>query len=269
VHPEAQPVRALPQRTPLQIQLAVLYALLVRETKTRAGSLRLGYFWAIAEPAVHVIVLSVMFTVLMRNTIPGVSYPMFVLTGIIPFFLFKNVVLRSMAAVQANKGLFNYRQVRPLDALLARAALEILLLLLAAVLLLVLAAWLRFDIGVERPLELVAAALLMSLLGLGVGLCVAVAANLADEVQKIVPMLMQPLYLMSGIFWPIHMIPQKYWHLLLWNPALHGIELTRDAYFSQYQAPAASWEYLGTWVVASLFLGLALYRRYWPRMVAQ
>jgi capsular polysaccharide transport system permease protein len=258
----------LPQRTPLQIQQAVLHALVVRETKTRAGTLRLGYFWAIAEPAVHVIVLSAMFTVMMRNAMPGVSYPLFVLTGIIPFFMFKQVVIHAMTSVQANKGLFSYRQVRPLDTILARALLEVVLLVVTGLFLLVLAAWLGYDVTVERPLEVAAAMALMAVLGVGVGLCVAVAANLMEEVQKVVPMIFQPLYLLSGIFWPLHVIPQQYWYLLLWNPALHGVELTRDSYFAAYESSAVSWSYLTACAVVSLFLGLTLYRRYWTRMVA-
>ena len=46
-------------RTPFEIQKAVVFALFVRELKTRFGKYRLGYVWALLQPIAHVMVLSV------------------------------------------------------------------------------------------------------------------------------------------------------------------------------------------------------------------
>ncbi|WBA82901.1 hypothetical protein [Endozoicomonas sp. GU-1] len=43
------------QRSSLQIQWAVIHALMVREMKTRFGDYRLGYAWALLEPLFQIL----------------------------------------------------------------------------------------------------------------------------------------------------------------------------------------------------------------------
>ena len=58
---------------------------------------------------------------------PGLEFPVFLVTGMIPFLLFQNLSNRLMDAVEANRGLFAYRQVKPLDTLVSRAMVEALM----------------------------------------------------------------------------------------------------------------------------------------------
>jgi len=133
--PTNTPHRHHQHRTPWQIQRAVVYALFLREMKTRFGSKRLGYFWAILEPAAIIIVFWAMFGLAMRSGLPGVDYPMFLLTGMLPYHLFANIVNKSMAAFEANQGLFNYRQVKPFDTLVTRCLVECVVYLLVFIIL--------------------------------------------------------------------------------------------------------------------------------------
>jgi capsular polysaccharide transport system permease protein len=72
-------------RTPWQIQRAVVFALFLREMKTRFGAKKYGYFWAIAEPAAIIVVFWAMFGLHLRRGMAGVDYPMFLMTGMLPF----------------------------------------------------------------------------------------------------------------------------------------------------------------------------------------
>jgi len=49
-------------RTPWQIQKSVVFALFLRELKTRFGAYKFGYVWLLLEPMAHVIVLSLIFS---------------------------------------------------------------------------------------------------------------------------------------------------------------------------------------------------------------
>ena len=51
-------------RNSWQIQRAVFLALFIRELKTRFGKYRLGFFWAMIEPIVHILVLTILFSLL-------------------------------------------------------------------------------------------------------------------------------------------------------------------------------------------------------------
>jgi capsular polysaccharide transport system permease protein len=80
---------------------------------------------------------------------------------------------------------------------------------------------------------------------------------------------MMPLYFLSGVIMPIKMIPHPYCDWLLVNPLVHGLELTRLGFFSNYHTLDVSFDYLYAWVLASLALGMALYRVLETRLVTQ
>ena len=72
----------------LQTQLRVIYALMIRETRTRLADSKLGYGWALLEPVLHILMLSLVFAVMMRGRPPiGDKFFIFYYTGIIPYHL--------------------------------------------------------------------------------------------------------------------------------------------------------------------------------------
>ena len=74
------------------------------------------------------------------RTMPDISFPVFLLNGLIPFFIFSSISKRSIGAIEANQGLFNYRPVKPIDTIIARALLETLIYV-AVYILLMLIVW--------------------------------------------------------------------------------------------------------------------------------
>lgn len=59
-----------------RLQLRVLAALVRRETRAHFGERRLGYLWAVIEPALHLLVYMVLFTYILRRQNPvGGSLP--------------------------------------------------------------------------------------------------------------------------------------------------------------------------------------------------
>ncbi len=257
------------KRSSWEIQRSVIFALLMRELKTRFGSYRLGYFWALLEPLSHVAVFVVIFGVIMDRTMPGVNYPMFLVTGIMPWLLFSNIVNRGMVAVTSNAALFNYRQVKPMDTIVARVILEALVQLLVFSIIVVVAKWIGVDFKIIDPLNIIMAfsALILFSMGLAISLCI--IATLFPELGKIIPMVMRPLYFVSGIFWPLASVPQEYHVYLVWNPVLHVIESVRNDVFSAYQSSGeVCVSYVLVLAVVFLALGMATYRQTSDRLIA-
>ncbi|RYZ86792.1 MAG: ABC transporter permease, partial [Moraxellaceae bacterium] len=118
-----RPERLKP-RGGLTVQYAAIRALFLRELQTRFGHYRLGYLWAILEPGLQVIFFLIIFGAVMKRAIPGMDYSLFLINGMLPFFMFMRSATRSLSAVESNTGLFSYRSVKPIDALIARTALE-------------------------------------------------------------------------------------------------------------------------------------------------
>lgn len=263
---QRQPPR---QRSPWAIQRAVLFALLLRELKTRFGGRWLGAIWVVAEPLAHVLVMMLLFGYWRQRVLPGVDYVMFLITGLMPFFMFKSLALRLMEAIDANRALFGYRQVKPMDALISRAVLEIGIYSLVYLLVLGLLAWLGLQVMPDHPLELIAVSGALLVGGFGTGLTLAVLTNDLPQARMLVRIAFFPLYLISGVVFPLHSLPVDAAQWLLWNPVLHALEVSRHFYFNGYQSiPQASGAFVAAFALTMLGLGLSLYRVRRQRLLA-
>ncbi|MCP4275801.1 MAG: ABC transporter, partial [Gammaproteobacteria bacterium] len=92
---------------------------------------------------------------------------------------------------------------------------------------------------------------------------------LYPELMKLVPMLVfRPMYFMSGIIFPLFVIPTEYHHWLLWNPLLHVIELNHLFYFRSFESGNVSILFVTLFALTSTTFGLLSYRANWVRVVA-
>lgn len=261
--------RAVRKRSPWEIQRAVIFALFIRELKTRMGGRWLGIFWVLLEPVAHVALMTAIFSVLHRATMPSIEYPVFLVTGLMPFFIFKGLALRLMEAIDSNRGLFGYRQVKPMDTLLSRAMLEIALQSAVYLLALSTLGWLGFHFLPEMPLELIGVSAVLIVLGLALGVLFAVATNEVPQARAVIRITTMPLYFISGVIFPIHAVPANFLPLLLLNPVLHLVELSRASFFPQYHVlPGINLAYPAGVALLILGLAMALYRVRRERLVA-
>lgn len=109
--------------------LNVIYALFFRELKTRFGKNRyLGYIWVVGEPMSIVLLVTIIGTIVREyhhQVMPeGISIFMFLISGIMPFFMFRSIVTQLMNGTQANLALFAYKPVKPIHVFIARTLLE-------------------------------------------------------------------------------------------------------------------------------------------------
>lgn len=247
-------------RSGLEVQQAAVKALFLREIKTRFGKYRLGYLWAILEPAAHLLILLTIFGFIMHRTMPDISFPVFLLNGIIPYFLFSNIATRSVGAIEANQGLFNYRPVKPIDTIIARALLETVIYVFVYILLMSIIGFFGEPFNFDKLMNLVCTWVLLVFLSCGIGLIFMVLGKTFPETEKFLPILIKPLYFISCIMFPLHSIPKDYWPYLLWNPLIHAVELSRESVVNGYISEGVSLNYLAMFTLVTLFVGLALYR---------
>jgi capsular polysaccharide transport system permease protein len=250
----------MPKRTSLQIMSDTVHALLMRELKTRFGSSKLGYFWAIAEPAAQAAILATLFTLIGRNSITGVPVALFLISGVMAFKTFSKCVTQLAAGPSANKALYSYRQVSPIDPIVTRLIIEVATFFIVYFIILCAMAWLGIDVVPDDLLGLIAASILLIFLAVGLALCIAVAGVHWEDSNKLVSIIMRPMFFISGIFYCAAMIPSQFWYLFTWNPVFHAIELSRDAFFESYVTPVGSWAYLSVVSLSFNVLGLMLYR---------
>lgn len=206
------------------------------------------------------LVMLAVFGFVMHRTMPDISFPVFLINGIIPYFLFSHIATRSISAIDANQGLFNYRPVKPIDTILARALLESLIYSCVYIVLMCVVGIAGEVFSVTQLITLVVTWLLLILFSCGLGMVFMVVGKTFPEMEKFLPILIKPLYFVSCIMFPLHAVPRDYWPYLLWNPIVHIVELSRECVVAGYESQGVSLPYLAFCTLLMLFVGLALYR---------
>jgi capsular polysaccharide transport system permease protein len=259
------------KRSPWQVTIHVWHALFMREAMARMTGDRLGWLWIFVEPIAHIIIFVGVRQLMGRiRHISGAEFIPWFIVGMVTYLLFSTVMNRSINAISSNRALFAYRQVHPVDTVLVRAALEGTLKVLVLTLLVLGAS--VFDINLIPANAIYAAGIWLTLwfFALGAGLVLSVLVTVVQESGKFVSMLTMPLYFLSGVLFPIQFLPREVRELLLYNPIFHAIELIRAAFFPHYQMmQGISVQYLLSWTVALVLLGLMLQLRFKARLMAQ
>jgi len=261
----ARPLRE-PQPIPrfletLRTQGRVIYALIIRETRTRFGDSNLGYGWALLEPVAHILMLSLVFAVMMRGRPPiGDDFFIFYYTGIIPYHMFVHTSSSMTYAIASNGSLLQLPLVGTFDVLMARGLLELLTDTLVAVVLL--AGFGALGLG-ALPQDLAGVSLsilVVWLFGCGCGFLNAIVNAFAKSWDKIWAQLTRLLYFCSGIFYVPAMMPEWIRDLLAWNPILHAVDWFRVSFFREYEPHWLDRSYLAMAAVLTLLVGLGLER---------
>jgi capsular polysaccharide transport system permease protein len=250
---------AVPERSALMVQSDVIWALFLRETKTRFGVYKLGLVWAFVEPLLSTIVIGLMFGFFLQRSVPDIPYPIFVLAGFVPFRLFSNLITSNLQALGANQGLLIYRQVKPLDPLLARVLMETVFYGLAFTGFLLACHAFGLTAEFDRTLDIVLAWSCLVMMGSGLAILFGVLARFFPEVEKIMPIILRLSFFLSCVLYPLTAMPQQSWKYFKLNPLVVVIESIRECLFSGYGTRDLSMGYAFVCSVALLAIGLSVY----------
>ena len=249
------------KRSSLAIFTAVVKALFFRELQTRFGSKKLGYFWAIIDPASKIIIFASIKTLIISKAGLGYDYPVFLATSFLAYDLFANIAKKSMNAFEANQGLFGYKQVHPFDTIIVRYIVECLIMILATMALVTAGYFSEFDMRAENLNMVIFGVLWFSFFGLGLGIFFAVIGHFYENFKKTVNLMFMPLFFLSALFYTVDSLPPLAREYLLYNPVVHFMELIHGSYFAALHTDYVNYTYMLFWTLVPLFAGLYLYRR--------
>lgn len=249
----------LPKRSAWASQVLVIKALFKREITTRFGEYQLGFVWMLVEPLLSVIVIGFLMGSFGGRAVPEIPYPFFVLNGKLLINLFSGSLYCSINAMKSNKGLLIYPNVRALDPYIARFVYELITTVFSFTVFTVIGMWMGIDVSLGSLDMLAACYLLTWLMGCGLGLIIAVATAHYKEIEKIVDIILSPLIFISAVMFPMSALPTSLQKILLFNPLVHVIELSRKSLFPFYYAEGAELFFPFAVTVVALALGLLLF----------
>lgn len=242
----------------LQTHIRVLRALVRREITTRFARSVGGYFWAIAEPALFIGILTVVFSLIAQAPPLGDSFMLFFATGYIGFSFYRGVSDFASIAVMYNRTLLNFPTVSPYDAILARVYLEFVTLATSSVIVLTVV---YFILGRMPQLDL-----FHLWVGMGLGVALATAVALCNAIlfilfptwQQIFGIVNRPLFIVSGVFFTPASLPPDARDIVLYNPIAHIVSIFRRAFYPEYEAPYVNYPFVIGLTLALMALGLYL-----------
>lgn len=225
-------------------KLRVLHALILREMITRYGSSRLGYLWAVLEPVGFIALLSVLFSQIAHAPPVGTSFPLFYATGYIAFHWFNDTANVVSKSAFVNRPLFTYPAVTPLDTVIARFGLQVLTSIAVACVIFAGILFVTPEQVQIRPIPILKAFALGSLLGLALGLFNVWATAISKTWELAWNVISRPLLLISCVFFYFWSLPGFAREVLWWNPIIHIVAYLRQGFYPVYDASHASPAYV-------------------------
>lgn len=247
-------------RSSFSIIKSVIFSLLIVELQVKTEKKSLGYLWMLIEPAAHVYILLTLFLIVDKTIYIDLDPLIFIITGIVPWLMFRNIILKSTFVLKQNVPLLNYKTVKPSDPIIARFIFEIFTHINIYILLLFAAKFIGHNVVIYKIDILIITWLLFLIFCCSIGILVAILGCIFDHINRFIKIFFRPLYFISGIFFSLEVIPANYREYFLINPIIHYMELFRFCFCRTCLRNYTDIYYLIIINIILLFFALLLYR---------
>ena len=212
----------------------VIGALILRETGSRDSRASLGFLWQVIEPVVSIAILSVLFSMISRSPPLGTNFPLYYVTGVVPFHLYASIGRQVSGSMRFSRNLLGLPAVTVVDLIMARFLLSALTNICIFIAMLV---WLNtaYDLQLRPDMGALMLGLVMAMiLGLGIGTLNAVLMPASAIYESVWGLVTRPMVLVSGVLFHIEDLPEPIFAVLKWNPIAQIVAQTRHAFYPSY-----------------------------------
>lgn len=243
--------------------IRTILALVLREMTTTYGKSPGGYLWAVLEPVGGIVLMSVVFSLILRQPSLGTNFPIFYATGFLPFTMYMIISRKVADSIKFSKPLLKYPSVSYMDAILARFILNLLVHIMVFYVVMV-GIQLVFETHTILHAPSVVRALMMAaLLGLAVGCMNCFLYSMFPVWIHVWTILNRPMFIISTIFFTLEDVPGPYRNLLSYNPLVHIVGEMRRGFYPTYDAVYVSYTYVVGISMVMLAAGLGLLSLYY------
>ena len=247
-------------RRGLKNQSQIVRALILRETRTRFGKHQLGYLWAFLEPCLFILTFFLVYKFANRRLPMGMDIISFISTGLLPFQAFRSIANKTANSTKGGKALLTYPNVKRIDLIISRFSLEAGTFATIFVVLLAVSSYFAPGRRVDDLLLVTGGFVLAVVFGGAFGVFLGGLSGLFPSVERVQQVVMRPLFWISGVFFTANQLPPRARQYLLWNPALHVVEMIRDGFFESYSAHHLNIAYPAMCAIICAAVGLHLQR---------
>jgi lipopolysaccharide transport system permease protein len=219
----------------LWVYRELFYFFAWRDIKVRYKQTVLGAGWAILQPAITAAIFTVFFNKVAKIDTGSINipYPVFAYLGLTYWGAFTGATTNVSNSILTNAGVINKiyfpRLIPPLSAI----ALAIVDFLFAIIVFLLLILLFHVKVSTIGLLLAVPALGLLMFVSLAMGLLFAALNAKYRDMRSALPFIMQAMFFMTPVIYPITMIPEKYQLLAYFNPATGPISAIKALVFKQ------------------------------------
>ena len=233
-----------------------------RDIKVRYKQTILGAGWAVLQPLLAAAIFTVFFNHVahISSGASNIPYPVFAFLGMTLWNTFSGALTGVSNALIASQGLITkvyFPRIIPLLSAMALSIVDLFFASLAFIVVLIL-----YGITPKLPGILIAgpSILLIIVASLGVGSFFASLNVKYRDVRTALPFIIQILFFMTPVIYPISLIPQRFQVFAFLNPATGAITSIKSGLFGQ---PINWTGFLISWVAAliSLMIGIWYFQK--------
>ena len=203
----------------------LLYELVARDVKIKYRKSVLGVLWTLLNPLLMMIILSVVFSNLMKFDIE--NYSLYILTGQILFNFYNEATSGSMTAILGNASLIKKVYIPKYLFVLSRVASSGINILSSFCALILVMLFTRIELHFTMFLVFIPIVYL-AIFSLGVGLILAALTVKFRDVMHLYTVFLTALMYLTPIIYPITMIPDKVKLVVNLNPLTGILDIFRD-----------------------------------------
>lgn len=246
-----------------------VWAIALREFRSKYGGRRLGLFWAFVEPTAYVVVLSLLMTAMRSTTSPlGVHIAPFIAMGVMSYMLFNATEHTVRSALKSNKALLSFPRIKPIGVYAGRFLTEVITL--TVVFTAMFSLFVAFDfvnLPVE-PLRLSVPLVISAIYGFSAGIANACTIALFKPWENIYGFFARMNFFTSGVFFLADSMPAPVQGVLYFQPLLHLSEWVRSAWFGHFESRFLDYGFIASAVGGLLLLALLMERVFRKRVLA-
>lgn len=195
----------------------LLWNLTMREIKARYKQSILGYFWVILNPFFQMVVMSFVFSIVMRIPFQGVPYSIFLYVGLLPWTLFANSLNSATNSLVSNASLIKKialpRELFPMATILAK----IVDFFLASTVFILFMLFYRIKVNL-MVFWFIPIFLIQFILTCGLSLILAAFNLFYRDIQYLLGLVLVLLMYLTPVVYPVEMLPEKYRFIFKLNP---------------------------------------------------
>ena len=237
----------------------LLYLFVWRDLKLRYKQTMVGASWAIIQPFIAMVVLSIFFGKLIKVPSEGIPYPIFAYTALVPWMYFVNALTQSSNSVVGNYTMITRvyfpRLVIPITTVVTG------LLDFAIAFAILIGMMLFYGIVPTAAIWTLPFFIMLTIAtALGLGLWLAALNVEYRDVRFILPFLTQILFFITPVAYPSSLVPEPWRAIYSLNPMVGVIEGFRWALLGKAQPPSVVLVISVIAVIGLLIGGLYFFR---------